>query len=103
MIRFEAGVLSVKGPMTIETVASLKSEAANLLGRDLAHIELSEVSEGDSAGLALLIDWLRASREVSRDVSVSELPLAMASLAALYGLSELFPARSGSAEAGQVP
>ena len=50
MIRFEAGVLSVKGPMTIETVASLKSEAANLLGRDLAHIELSEVSEGDSAG-----------------------------------------------------
>ena len=36
--------------MTIETVASLKSEAANLLGRDLAHIELSEVSEGDSAG-----------------------------------------------------
>ena len=60
------------------------------------------MSEGDSAGLALLIDWLRASREVSQDVSVSDFLLAMASLAALYGLSTLFPARPGL-EAGRVP
>ena len=84
-------MLSVAGPMTIETAAGLKAEAASIFGQGPDRVDLAEVTEADSAGLALLLEWLRRSRSVDRVISVSPLPPALSSLAALYGLAELFP------------
>lgn len=94
MIRIEGGVLSVVGPMTIDTVARLKAEAAALFTKDLSRVELAQVTDGDSAGLALLLDWMRRSRDLDRPIVFSALPKAMSSLASLYGLSELFQQQS---------
>lgn len=91
MIRFDGGVLSVSGAMTLETVAGLKQEASAFIGQGVTRIDLGEVTEADSAGLALLLEWLRRSGGVGASLGISELPRAMSSLAALYGLSGLFP------------
>lgn len=89
MIRFDRGALSVVGPMTMETVVGLKAEASGFFTRDLRKVELTEVTDVDSAGIALLIDWLRRARDMNLPVALSALPPAMSSLASLYGLSGL--------------
>jgi len=94
MIRFGNGSLSVVGPMTMETVAGLKAEAAPLFTNDLGRIELGQVTDADSAGLALLLEWLRRGRSLNLPIVFSGLPPAMSSLASLYGLSTLFQQES---------
>ncbi len=47
--------LAIEGEMTIYTAAELKNELAPYLSREKIEIDLSDVSEMDSAGLQLLI------------------------------------------------
>lgn len=62
--------LAVEGEMTIYTAAELKSELAPHLSKGQIEIDLSQVSEMDSAGLQLLI---LAKREAMKDDRVLHL------------------------------
>ncbi len=62
--------LAMSGEMTIYTAAELKSELAPHLSQAQIEIDLSEVSEMDSAGLQLLI---LAKREALKDDRVLHL------------------------------
>ena len=54
-------------------------------------IDLRQVERVDSAGLAILIGWMRCGRQAGRQLAVrGELPQQLASLASFYGVRELF-------------
>jgi phospholipid transport system transporter-binding protein len=84
------GGLSAQGPLTFAT-----ARAARLLGLaalkdspQLEQIDCAGVSACDSAGLAVLLDWLAAARLAGRTLRFTGLP---AVLMALGRISDLDP------------
>ena len=111
-----AGQLAVAGPMTFATAGELlrASQALfpTLMAPDLMGaasgiaINLQKVSTVDSAGLALLLEWLRWGRSGRRAVAFHHLPEKLVAIARLSGVDELLVAgysptgASGSASSG---
>lgn len=64
--RFEvraADSYAVSGPLTFDTVTGVWPQGVAALRADsTVNIDLSQVSRTDSAGLALLVEWLRTAR-----------------------------------------
>jgi len=87
-------------PMTFATVAALRAPGAALIaaaaGRALT-FDLEAVTGVDSAGLALLIDWLAIARARSCQLSYSRPPETLRSLARL---SEVEALLNGGGAAG---
>ena len=52
-------------------------------------IDLGAVSEVDSSGLAVLLDWLRTAHQQGKEISIAGVPSGLRSLAELYGIQEL--------------
>jgi phospholipid transport system transporter-binding protein len=85
--------LALKGDVTIaslpqwlrigEEFASQK-ELPQLLVLDLA-----EVTEFDSATIALMLEWQRKARALGRELRYEHLPANLLSLAELYGVDDL--------------
>ncbi|HSG10417.1 MAG TPA: STAS domain-containing protein [Gammaproteobacteria bacterium] len=62
-------------------------------GKNLT-IDLAEVTRVDSAGLALMIEWLRESERKNLDMTFTNVPEQLLSIARVCGLDEiLFQAR----------
>jgi len=84
------------GPLTLGEIGRLLAEGrTRAAGGDL-RVDLSAVTEADSAALALLLDWLRAARAAGHALTVSGLPAGLESLAALYGIDTLLTTESSS-------
>lgn len=86
-----ADVLSLSGPLTLIEVGRYLDEGRNRLARGDLRVDLEAVTEADSAALALLFDWCRAARRAGTTLVVTGIPAGMASLADLYGVSDLLP------------
>ena len=54
-------------------------------------LDLSAVTQVDSAALALLLAWLRSAREAGRSLSIVGAPPALQSLASLYDVDSILP------------
>ena len=61
------------------------------LVEELAEPAAVVVAEADSAALALVLDWLRVSRESGHRLELLAMPKGLATLAALYGIDTLIP------------
>jgi phospholipid transport system transporter-binding protein len=59
----DSATRSVSGPMTFVSVPALFAGSSGWFaaGRDIT-IDLAQVTQADSAGLALLVEWLRQAR-----------------------------------------
>jgi phospholipid transport system transporter-binding protein len=55
-------------------------------------VDLGEVSEMDSALLALLLAWLRDAKAHDKTVVFANLPESLRTIAKLYGVDHLLPA-----------
>ncbi|MDT3670840.1 MAG: STAS domain-containing protein [Aromatoleum sp.] len=87
-------VLRLAGALTMSTVgARVAAGHAKAAAGELT-VDLSAVSEADSAALALLFDWMRAAREGGHTLSVTGVSAELRTLAALYGVDELLPAKN---------
>lgn len=84
------GRFKVYGALNAETVTELldRSEAAFKDAASL-EIDLSNVPEGDSAGLALLIEWLRRAKHQNRQIHFSNVPAQIAALARISEVDRL--------------
>jgi phospholipid transport system transporter-binding protein len=85
------GSFRLQGPLTFDSVPALRPLGLQLLGEAGAGlvIDLQGVPIADSAGLALLIDWLamaRAHGSTLRYVGVPETLLALAELSEVGAL-----------------
>jgi phospholipid transport system transporter-binding protein len=92
-------------PLRFATVTALRRRGLELIGAAGAEltIDLSGVSSADSAGLALLIDWLARARADHKTLRYVQPPEALRALARLSDVESLItgkdaerPVRTGS-------
>lgn len=82
------GVLSATGSLTFDTVPRLLDQTRPWLqkpGGAIA-VDLKGVTRADSAGLALLVEWLRLARLKDRPLTFSNVPEQLRSLIRVNGL-----------------
>ena len=91
MIRREGARLVLSGPVTLSNVAALLDEGRRHLAEGVQTIDLAEVSEMDSALLALLLAWLRDAKARDKPVVFANLPESLRTIAKLYGVDALLP------------
>jgi phospholipid transport system transporter-binding protein len=82
----------VTGEMTLESakIALIESKGVFDAVNDI-EIDLQHVTQADSAGLALLVDWMRAAKKAKKSIAFKHLPEQMNSIAKASGLDELLP------------
>ncbi|HEY0720371.1 MAG TPA: STAS domain-containing protein [Gammaproteobacteria bacterium] len=91
--RSSDGSLQVSGELTFATVTALNGKAAALFAQPSGElvIDLAGVSRADSAGLALLIEWLRQAGHQGATLRFSHMPAQLHSIAAASYLDTVLP------------
>jgi phospholipid transport system transporter-binding protein len=99
------GRVRLQAPLRFATVPALRRRGLELIGAAAAQltIDLSGVSSADSAGLALLIDWLARARAGNKTLRYVQPPEALRALARLSEVEALImgqephaPVRTGN-------
>jgi len=83
----------ISGALTFATVSSwYRQSSAWFAGDGELVVDLSGVTRADSAGLALLIEWLRQARSANRALRFVQAPEQVLTLTRINGLQDaLFP------------
>lgn len=88
MLTREGEILKVAGPMNIDSAAALLNQSNGML-TDIHIVDLAGVTEIDSAAVSLLLEWRRQAK--NQALRFTNLPVAIKSLAELYGVADLIP------------
>jgi phospholipid transport system transporter-binding protein len=86
------GRYSAGGPLTFATARHARELGAGLLrGANGAALEVdcAGITPSDSAGLAVLIDWLGMAKHAGVRLSYSQLPAGLSALASISQVEEL--------------
>ncbi|MGH8371913.1 MAG: STAS domain-containing protein [Gammaproteobacteria bacterium] len=88
----EGGRFLLQGKMDFESVPAALDESLRLFA-DLPSIELdfSDVSATDSAGLALLVEWVGWAKREHRKLSFRHLPKQALALARISDVEKMLP------------
>jgi phospholipid transport system transporter-binding protein len=87
------GRARIGGALEFRTVTALLAPGAEAIGQGRASaIDLSGVTASDSAGLALLIEWLSVAHAAGRPLRYENIPLQLRQLGALSDVDELIGA-----------
>lgn len=82
----------VTGELTFATVNGLLEQAPALFEEhSQLKIDLANVTRSDSAGLALLIDWMRLAKTNNKEIMFYNIPEQMLAIANASGVDELLP------------
>ena len=84
MIRREGDSLILEGPVTLDTVPGLVGPAEEHLRQGARVVDFRNVTEVDSAAVALALEWLRRAAQRRSGLRLANLPAAMQNLAKLY-------------------
>jgi len=88
-----AGRFRVSGALNAVTVIDLlKQSRASFAGVTRLEVDLGGVSESDSAGLALILEWLRAARQGDQQIHFSNIPAQISALARISEVDDLLAA-----------
>lgn len=81
----------VTGDLDFSTVEKLWKDSLPLLAQ-LSEIkfDLSKVSSANSAGITLLIEWVKYANREKKSISFKNIPTSIMSLATISGVDELF-------------
>lgn len=90
-IRDTGDRLAVSGSLTIPQASSLLAQGAAYAAARDAQFDLAGVRQVDSAGIAVILGWMRAARQTGRTMTVANAPVALRSIAQLYGVEEILP------------
>lgn len=89
-IVLQEGRLYVTGDLDFGTVVNLYQQSEPLLQRCKEfQIDLSGVSSCNSAGLALLLEWIKYGRRQQREVHFHKIPASLLAVATVAGVKEL--------------
>lgn len=85
--------LLLKGDLTLQNVTTLWHESKILFDRAQSpvHLELKDVTQSDSAGIALLIAWVRTLRQQKKEIYLKNPSPQMQAIAEISGLTHLLP------------
>lgn len=85
-------VFHLTGELTFATVNALLEQAPALFdNHHKLKIDLTNVTRSDSAGLALLIDWMRFAKTNNKEIMFYNIPSQMTAIANASGVDELLP------------
>lgn len=91
-INSQDNVWHVSGEILMDNAnAVLTDSNAFKIENDL-NINLSGVTDVDTAALSLLLEWQRRALAANKKVTFTHLPESLMSLAALYGVADFIPA-----------
>ena len=88
--------LVVEGELDFTTVVGLLGDARPLLeaGTDV-RIDLQGITRSDSAGLALLIEWMRTAQRLGKAIQFLNIPPQMLDIARVSSLDQVLPLSRG--------
>ena len=94
VIRSGAGHLLVRGVLTFRTARFAYEAGLRLLKKDakgnaFTEIDCGDVTESDSAGLAVLIEWLAAAGRAGQHVRYANLPEGIRATAEISDVTSL--------------
>lgn len=93
-----SGRVIVTGSVTFATAGDLLRASEPLFaGQKAVTVDLGAVTNVDSAGLALLLEWLRRARSDARAVTYTGLPEKLVAIAKLSGVDTMLAAGSAPA------
>jgi phospholipid transport system transporter-binding protein len=82
----------LSGELGFDTVPGLLASAdRSIRGAGAVEVDLTAVTRVDSAGLALLIEWTRASARAGRTIRFTNVPAQLLSIAQVSGLDDILP------------
>jgi phospholipid transport system transporter-binding protein len=88
--QLEDGRWMLAGELNLESVPALYSEAVGRFATAPPKVvDLQKVTRIDSAGVALIIDWIRRARLRNQSIQFRNVPRQMQSIAQLCGVSQL--------------
>ncbi len=96
MIQREGDRLLVSGRLTMETIGTTFNEAMQPLEGKNWTVDLARVEAADSAGVSLLLGWLRNAQRHEAKLTFVNVPDNLRSLADLYGVADALPMNSSS-------
>jgi len=80
---------TVSGALTFETVPDLYRNSSNWFdGTGELVLDLAQVGRADSAGLALLIEWLRRAQAANGTLRFANVPVPVQTLIRINGLQD---------------
>lgn len=92
----DEGRVELVGALTFETVGELFTRGSDAIhGTQKTTLDLSKVTRADSAGLALMVEWLRRARRRNAQIEIINMPEQMRSIARLSKLDGVLLADGG--------
>lgn len=86
------GTFVLRGELSFSTVTTLSEKSTSLLWQaEQVTLDLEGVTRTDSAGLALLVEWLRIARQRGKTIQFRNIPQQMMAVAQVVGLDQLLP------------
>ncbi|HLQ24930.1 MAG TPA: STAS domain-containing protein [Acidiferrobacterales bacterium] len=87
-----AGTYQITSPLTFDTVSDLfdLSTAWWSASAEMVQIDLKSVPKADSAGLALMVEWLEQARRAQRRLAFTNIPAKLQDLIRVSGLQDIF-------------
>lgn len=95
-IRFEPcgeGCYVLSGALSFATVSQTYTQASTIFADNHPALtfDLHGVTHTDSAGLALMMEWMRTARYQDKQIHFKNIPAQMLSIARLSGLDTILP------------
>jgi phospholipid transport system transporter-binding protein len=98
LVNIQDNILTLSGILDHESVLAVNSQGQQWL-REVNSTEcildLVGVSYSSSAGIALVLGWLRLAEQQQKSLRIGKAPANMAALAAVSGLGDLFRENDG--------
>jgi phospholipid transport system transporter-binding protein len=85
----------VEGELSYNTANAVLEQSNPLFqSLDVLEIDLANVGRSDSAGVAVLVDWMRYAKQTNKDVVFHNIPAQILAIASASGLDEVLPVAS---------
>ncbi|MCX7204709.1 MAG: STAS domain-containing protein [Proteobacteria bacterium] len=79
------------GTLKLDTAAAQLATLPSLGQGELLEVDLSQISAVDSAGVAVLLHWLRSARQQGAELRFANLPASLLGFIRLYDVDTLLP------------
>ncbi|MES2216775.1 MAG: STAS domain-containing protein [Pseudomonadota bacterium] len=89
-IDYQADSLQVSGALNFVTVVALWRESlAKLPAYNALHFDMAKVSDCNSAGLALMLEWLKYAKRNNKKIIFNNIPANLASIIKVAGINQI--------------
>ena len=86
------GLLTISGEFGFATASNLDGQIQKLMGSDKKYtIDLSAVTASDSAGLAMMLEWMDRQKKIGQELNFCNVPESLLEIARVSNLIDLLP------------